>query len=219
MIESEKNRNIVLRDRMIKTQIEARGISNASIIDAMRKVERHKFVPVNLRRQAYSDHPLPLPGGQTISQPYIVAFMTDAVSPQCHDRVLEIGTGSGYQAAVLAELCKVVYSIEIQPGLAEYAIQNLESAGYSNVFVKACDGVDGWINEAPFDIIIVTCGASNIPEPLTKQLAEGGRMIVPIDSYWSQELILARKRNNVLQKKEILPVRFVPMVNQNGKKY
>ncbi len=219
MIFDRKHSYTDMRNRMVDTQIAARGIRNPLILNAMRNVERHRFVPEKLGWQAYSDYPLPLPGGQTISQPYIVAFMTDAVEPTENDRALEIGTGSGYQSAVLAELCKTVHSIEVQPELAEYACKNLAATGYTNVFVKHTDGYNGWKNEAPFDIIIVTCAAAEIPEPLTNQLANGGRMIIPVESSWCQELVLIKNKDGKLTRKHVLPVRFVPMISQNGIKY
>lgn len=188
-----------------------RDITNARVLAVMESVPRHEFVPSQWRAEAYADRPLPIGLGQTISQPFVVAFMTEQLDPQPADRVLEIGTGSGYQAAVLAGLVKEVFSIEIVELLAQRAAADLKRLGYSNVFVRAGDGYQGWPEAAPFDAIIVTCAPNHVPQPLTDQLAEGGRMIIPVGPASDQQLILLHKQNGRLQRRAVLPVRFVPM--------
>ncbi len=208
-----------LREQMVRTQIEARGISDPVVLRAFRKVERHRFVlPENISR-AYNDYPLPIDEGQTISQPYIVAFMTEELKLRRKDRVLEIGTGSGYQAAILAEICDSVFTIEIFQKLGEKANSLFTELGYDNIYSKIGDGYKGWKEHAPFDAIIVTCSPTHIPQPLKDQLAEGGRMIIPVGSYPGQTLILLEKRNGKLKQRNVLPVRFVPMVDHEGKNY
>jgi len=207
------------RAQMVKTQIEARGISDPGVLKALRKVERHRFVMPEDISRAYNDYPLPIEEGQTISQPYIVAFMTEALKLKPTDKVLEIGTGSGYQAAILAEICDSVFTIEIFPKLAEKAKDVLNESGYKNIFVKTGDGYKGWAEYAPFDAIIVTCAPSKIPEPLQNQLAEGGRMIIPVDEFYGQSLVLLEKKKGKLREDKVLPVRFVPMINEKGKEY
>jgi protein-L-isoaspartate(D-aspartate) O-methyltransferase len=184
------SRFAVERDRMVEQQLASpgRGITNARVLDVMRKVPRHEFVPANIRAHAYSDRPLPIGYDQTVSQPFIVAFMTEKLEPKPTDRVLEIGTGSGYQAAVLAELVKEVYTIEIVEPLARRAEADLQRLGYTNVHVRAGDGYKGWPEAAPFDAVIVTCAPNDVPQPLVEQLKEGGRMIIPVGAGWSQEL-------------------------------
>ena len=204
---------------MVKDQIELRGVTDRKVLEAMRKVERHRFVPDEYLAEAYEDYPLPIGEGQTISQPYIVAFMTEALELNEHDRVLEIGTGSGYQAAVIAEICDSVFTIEIFESLAFRADLLLRELGYGNVMVKAGDGYLGWEEHAPYDAIIVTCSPTQIPEKLEEQLAEGGWMIIPVGQSYSQELILIEKKNGRLTRKNVLPVRFVPMIDENGRKY
>lgn len=207
-----------LREKMVVEQIEARGIRNPKVLRAMRTVERHLFVPEPLRHLAYNDHPLPIGEGQTISHPYIVALMTEAIKPHTEMRVLEIGTGSGYQAAVLAELCKSVYTIEIVETLGRRA-QKLLSGRYKNVYVKTGDGYQGWPGASPFDAVVVTCAPEKVPEPLAAQLREGGRMIIPVGEAGEQELILLIKKNGRLERLGSIPVGFVPMVDGRGKKY
>ncbi len=204
------------RKRMVQEQLigPGRDITNARVLAAIGKVPRHEFVPESQRTQAYEDHPLPIGYGQTISQPYIVAFMTEKLDPQPTDRVLEIGTGSGYQAAVLAELVAKVYTIEIVEPLALRAKADLQRLGYTNVVVRAGDGYKGWPDAAPFDAIIVTCAPDKVPQPLTEQLKDGGRMIIPIGEIWDQRLVLLHKRGERLEKTVVLPVRFVPMTGE-----
>ncbi len=209
----------VERERMVQQQLVSRGIRSKVVLDAMRKTERHRFVPEELSHEAYNDYPLPIGEGQTISQPYIVAFMTEALDLKPTDRVLEIGTGSGYQAAILAEICKDVYTIEIVESLGRRAEQTLRQMGYRNVHVRIGDGYHGWPEAAPFDAIIVTCSPTNIPKPLEDQLAEGGRMIIPIGEGQVQELVLVTKQNGKLKRQSRLPVLFVPMRDKRGKRY
>jgi protein-L-isoaspartate(D-aspartate) O-methyltransferase len=207
------------REMMVVQQIEARGINDARVLNAMRKVERHLFVPVELAANAYGDYPLPIGWDQTISQPYIVAFMTEALGLRAHSRVLEIGTGSGYQAAILAEICDSVFTVEIIPGLAEKSRKLLAVLGYKNIMVRTGDGYQGWAEHAPYQGIIVTCSPTHVPEPLTDQLAEGGKMIIPVGIRNNQELVVLVKKNGILTQKDVLPVRFVPMVNTNQQEY
>lgn len=197
----------------MKRQIIARGVRDPGVIRAMEKVKRHLFVPERYRAYSYDDHPLPIGEGQTISQPYIVAFMTEALDLKPRDRVLEIGTGSGYQAAILAELVDEVYTVEIIEKLAKRARQTLERLGYKNIHVKIGDGYKGWPDKAPFDAVIVTCAPERIPAPLVQQLKEGGRMIIPVGRAGAvQRLVRATKMGGQLKKKEVMLVRFVPMV-------
>nr|WP_243320014.1 protein-L-isoaspartate(D-aspartate) O-methyltransferase [Geothrix sp. SG200] len=201
------------RMRMVREQIVARGVADPRVLEAMGRVPRHEFVPAAQRGQAYEDWPLAIGYGQTISQPYIVAFMTAALAPRPEDRVLEIGTGSGYQAAVLAGLVAEVYTMEIVEPLAQRAEADLKRLGYTNVKVRAGDGYLGWPEAAPFDAIIVTCAPEDVPRALVDQLKVGGRMIIPVGSQWgAQELYLLRKTATGLRRQGVLPVRFVPMV-------
>lgn len=209
-----------LRQQMVKTQIEARGISDPIVLKAFREVERHRFVLSEYVSKAYNDYPLPIEEGQTISQPYIVAFMTEALDLKPTDKVLEIGTGSGYQAAILAEICDSVFTVEIFPKLGEKAIGLFSELGYKNIYCKIGDGYKAWPEHAPFDAIIVTCSPTHIPKPLNEQLAEGGRMIIPVGkNSLAQQLVLLEKRKGKIRKKDVLPVRFVPMLDESGKKY
>jgi protein-L-isoaspartate(D-aspartate) O-methyltransferase len=205
-----------LRREMVRSQLQAPGrdITNPRVLAAMGKVPRQEFVPANLRDEAYADHPLPIGHDQTISQPYIVAFMTECLNPQPADRVLEIGTGSGYQAAVLAELVKEVYSVEIVETLARRAANDLARLGYTNVFVRAGDGYAGWPEAAPFDAIIVTCAPDHVPAPLNEQLKEGGRIVIPVGPAGDQRLYLLEKRNGRMEQQSVLAVRFVPMTGR-----
>jgi len=201
------------RQQMVERQLRARGIVDAAVLRAMAKVPRHRFVSPAQESQAYSDRALPIEEGQTISQPYIVALMTELLELQGGEKVLEVGTGSGYQAAVLAEIVKDVYTIEILPGLAAGAAARLKQLGYSWVRVRAGDGYLGWPDAAPFDAIIVTAGATHIPQPLIAQLAEGGRLVVPVGpSSDRQDLILGRKTGGRFATRVVAPVRFVPLV-------
>lgn len=207
------------RERMVKTQIEARGITDEKVLDAFHKVKRHKFVLPRNISSAYRDSPLPIDEGQTISQPYIVAFMTDALNLKKDDKVLEIGTGSGYQAAILAEIIDSVYTIEIFEKLGQKAKKLFNELGYDNIRTKIGDGFKGWPEHAPFDAILVTCAPSDVPAPLKTQLAEGGRMIIPVGGNSVQELVLLKKRKGKIKQQSVLPVRFVPMISKEGKKY
>jgi protein-L-isoaspartate(D-aspartate) O-methyltransferase len=180
----------------------------------MQKVPRHELVPERVRSESYRDSPLPIGFGQTISQPFIVAFMTEQLQPAPHHRVLEVGTGSGYQAAILAEVVAEVYTVEIVPELAARATADLKRLGYTNVFTRAGDGYLGWPEAAPFDSIIVTCAPEDPPKPLIEQLKDGGRMVIPVGASGSQELVLLRKNNGRLEKDVVLPVRFVPMTGR-----
>jgi protein-L-isoaspartate(D-aspartate) O-methyltransferase len=201
------------RELMVEQQIETRGVRDARTLAAMRKVPRHLFVPPAMVGQAYDDHPLPIGHGQTISQPYIVAFMTEALRLEGGETVLEVGTGSGYQAAVLAEIASHVYSIEIVPALADESRRRLAELGYGNVEVRAGDGYQGWPEAAPFDAIVVTAAAPRIPEPLKAQLRDGGRLVLPVGDDW-QELVVVTRRGDRFETKPVLPVRFVPMTGE-----
>ena len=207
------------RTQMIDEQIIARGIKGEKIIEAFLKVQRHLFVPEKYRSRAYGDHPLPIGEGQTISQPYIVAFMTHVLNLSRSDKVLEIGTGSGYQAAILGELSDHVFTIEINEPLGRSADRLLKELGYFNVKVKVGDGYKGWKEHAPFDAIIVTCAPTHVPEPLKEQLKEGGRMIIPVGESYDQKLIYLEKTGGELRQKSEFPVRFVPMTDPSGKTY
>lgn len=200
-----------LRNKMVDTQIKGRGISDASVLEAMRKVPRHLFVSPEYKDDAYGDYPLPINQGQTISQPYIVAYMTEIVKPSKEKKALEIGTGSGYQAAVLAETTHTVFTIELIPELAQEAAAILKKLDYRNVFVRAGDGYNGWPEHAPFDIIVVTAAADKIPEPLIDQLADGGRMVIPVGRPGAtQELKLVTKKKGKVEISRLMYVRFVP---------
>ena len=201
------------RHAMVTEQIEARGVHDGKTLAAMRKVARHLFVPEEAVPLAYDDHPLPIGHGQTISQPYIVAFMTEALRLQGGETVLEVGTGSGYQAAVLAEIAAKVYTIEIVEPLAEDARRRLERLGYSTVSVRAGDGYLGWPEAAPFDAIMVTAAAPKVPEPLKQQLKDGGRLCLPVGEEFQELVVLTRKGSEFIEER-VLPVRFVPMTGR-----
>jgi protein-L-isoaspartate(D-aspartate) O-methyltransferase len=203
---------------MVQQQISARGVHDQRVLDAMGKVPREEFVPIDQRQGAYNDSALPIGYDQTISQPYIVALMTEQLQLKPNDRVLEIGTGSGYQAAILAELGADVYTIEIVEPLAKDAETTLQRLGYKNVHVKTGDGYQGWPENAPFDGIIVTCAPDHIPQLLVEQIKEGGRMVIPVGPAMAQELYLLRKRNGEMQQSSILDVRFVPMTGEGAAK-
>jgi protein-L-isoaspartate(D-aspartate) O-methyltransferase len=199
------------REKMVEDQVESRGISNQLTLDAMKKVPRHKFVPPNLLDRAYDDGPLPIGYGQTISQPYIVAYMTAVIDPKPGQKILEIGTGSGYQAAVLAEIVDSVFTIEIITELSNSSQKKLKELGYKNVLCKNADGYYGWKKYAPFDAIIVTAAAEYIPPPLIEQLKDGGKMIIPVGSpFLNQTLLLVEKNGEEITTTSLLPVRFVP---------
>lgn len=200
------------RQRMVKEQLVARGIKHKEVLAAMARVPRHEFVPKDVRASAYADRPLPIGLKQTISQPYIVAYMTEAIDPKPGQKVLEVGTGSGYQAAVLAELVGEVYTIELLGELADTAKQTLMRLRYKNVQVRTGDGYLGWPQAAPFDAIVVTCGADKVPEPLFEQLKPGGKMIIPVGSLPMQSLrLIIKGPKGERQERELLPVAFVPL--------
>jgi protein-L-isoaspartate(D-aspartate) O-methyltransferase len=203
---------------MVDGQIEGRGVTDPATLAAMREVPRWEFVPPHLRDRAFEDNPLPIGEGQTISQPYIVAYMTAALELQPGDRVLEVGTGSGYQAAVLAEIAAEVYTIEIVEPLGERARETLERLGYENVHVRLGDGYRGWPEEAPFDAIIVTCAPDCVPQPLLDQLGEGGRLVVPVGCRYPQMLMRYTRRGETFEEEELEPVLFVPMTGEAQEK-
>jgi protein-L-isoaspartate(D-aspartate) O-methyltransferase len=203
---------------MVERQLRSRGIVDPRTLQAMTKVPREKFVPKELRNSAYDDRPLPIGYGQTISQPFIVGFMTQQLRPKPTDRVLEIGTGSGYQAAVLGELVAEVYTIEIVRPLAQQSEVLLRELGYKNVHVKAGDGYKGWPEHAPFDAIIVTAAPDHVPQPLVDQLKEGGRMIIPVGKTYAQRLFLLEKRDGQVKQTADIPVKFVPLTRDPEEK-
>ncbi len=198
---------------MVREQIQARGVRDPRVLEAVRKVPRHRFVPASVETGAYRDHPLDIGHRQTISQPYVVAFMTEALELKGGEKILEIGTGSGYQAAVLAEIASQVFTIEIVPELADRARRSLEALGYRNVHVRAGDGYRGWPEAAPFDAIMVTAAPDHVPQPLVEQLAQGGRLVLPVGDV-IQELKLLRKTAKGIEEETLLPVRFVPMTGE-----
>jgi len=216
----EKDRDYTIaRKRMLHDQLTGpgRGIKDERVLAAMRTVPRHEFVAEEYRFSAYDDRPLPIGHGQTISQPFIVALMTEQMKPQPTDKVLEVGTGSGYQAAILSGLVKQVFTIEIVEPLARHAAVDLLRLGYTNVFVKAGDGYKGWPEHAPFDAIIVTCAPDQVPQPLVEQLKDGGRMVIPVGPDGGvQELYLLEKHEGTVKQRAVLPVRFVPMTRKPG---
>jgi len=206
-----------LRENMVKSQIEKRGINDKSTLDAMRKVERHLFVPENVQKNAYDDGPLPIGYGQTISQPYIVAYMTSLIEPKTGDKVLEIGTGSAYQAAILAEIVNTVYTVEIVTELGTQAKKRLNKLGYKNVEVIIGDGYNGLPDKGPFDAIVVTAAAEHIPPPLIEQLKDGGKMIIPVGSpFMVQTLILIEKKGKEVKSTNLMAVRFVPFTRSKN---
>jgi protein-L-isoaspartate(D-aspartate) O-methyltransferase len=201
------------REAMVRDQIEARGIRDARVLEAMRRVPRHRFMPPGEQAAAYTDQPRPIGARQTISQPFIVAFMTEALALRSGEKVLEIGTGSGYQAAILAEMGATVYTIEIIPELAERARRALDEQGYRDVHARVGDGYRGWPEAAPFDAIIVTAAPDHVPQALVDQLAPDGRMVLPVGSGF-QELVLLRRTPGGVERETLLPVRFVPMTGE-----
>jgi len=202
-----------VRFRMVQQQIQRRGVIDPRVLEAMRRVPRHRFVPEEMAPYAYEDEPLPIGHGQTISQPYIVAYMTEALRLTGGERVLEIGTGSGYQAAILAELAADVYTIEIVKPLAEEAKSILEKLNYKNIHFLCGDGYGGWPSAAPFDAIMVTAAPADVPMPLFDQLREGGRLVLPVGELW-QELVLITKKDGKMDRRSLIPVRFVPMTGE-----
>ena len=205
-----------LRCQMVETQILARGISDKKVIDAMLKIPREKFIEEKFYSQAYSDHPLPIGEGQTISQPFIVALMTELLNLTGNEKVLEIGTGSGYQTAILAELSKKVYTVERIPTLFKNAKNILAEMGYKNIFLFNLDGTEGLKEHSPFDRIILTAASDKIPQPLVEQLKESGKLIIPIGNRFSQELLVADKINGKLEIKNYGGVTFVPLIGKFG---
>jgi len=204
------------RQEMVRRQISERGIEDERVLEAMRAVPRHCFVPEHIRGSAYRDVPLPIGEGQTISQPYIVAYMTAALELTGHEKVLEVGTGSGYQAAVLAYLVARVISVERLPRLAGEAREKLAHLGYGNVHVIVGDGTHGWPDEAPYDAIMVTAASPDVPEPLRWQLAEGGRLVAPIGPRYSQQLVRIRREEDAFRTENLLGVAFVPLIGEYG---
>jgi protein-L-isoaspartate(D-aspartate) O-methyltransferase len=203
------------REKMVKQQIEKRGVKDSAVLQSLLTVKRHEFVPATQIDNAYDDRPLPIGYGQTISQPYIVAYMTEALKLQPHFKVLEIGTGSGYQAAILSKIVKEVYTVEIIPELGNAAADRFKKTGFANVQTKIADGYNGWQEHAPFDAIIVTAAAEYIPPPLIKQLKEGGKMVIPVGSpFMTQMLLLVEKKGNKTKTRSLLPVVFVPLTRK-----
>lgn len=202
------------RERMVREQIAARDVTDPRVLGAMSRVPRHEFVPAEIRAYAYEDRPLPIGLDQTISQPYIVALMSELLEAEADDRILEVGTGSGYQAAVAAELVAEVYSIEIKPELASTAADRLERLGYENVTVRAGDGYLGWPERAPFDGILVTAGADHVPSPLVEQLRPGGRMVIPVGDVTTYQVlkVIEKRADGSYDERDVLPVRFVPLL-------
>ncbi|WP_266205932.1 protein-L-isoaspartate(D-aspartate) O-methyltransferase [Pontibacter kalidii] len=199
------------REKMVRQSIEGRGITNKAVLRAMRTVKRHLFVPPDQISYAYDDNPLPIGSGQTISQPFMVAYMTEVIQPKPHMKVLEVGTGNGYQAAVLAEIVQKVYTIEIIPELGESAAKRLQKLGYENVEVKVGNGYHGWEEHAPFDAIVVTAAAEAVPPPLVAQLKDGGRMVIPVGPQKrAQNLLLLEKKKGKVTTQKLMPVLFVP---------
>jgi len=204
------------RKKMVKSQIESRGIKDPKVLEAFLTVKRHLFVEEALRSQSHNDYPLPIGSGQTISQPYIVALMTEGLELKEDDRVLEIGTGSGYQTAILAEIAKEVYSIERIGELSDRTIDLLEELGYTNIEIKVDDGTTGWVSKSPFDAIVVTAASPDIPRPLTDQLKEGGRMVIPVGGRASQDLVKVTKKRGKLVKESLGGCRFVKLIGEYG---
>jgi protein-L-isoaspartate(D-aspartate) O-methyltransferase len=213
------DRFVQQRLNMVERQLRGRDITDARVLNAMAAVPRHRFVPEKLQGMAYADGPLPIGHGQTISQPYIVALMSQVLAIQPGERVLEIGTGSGYQAAVLAAMGARVFSIEIVAELGRRAAATLKPLGYDRIRLKIGDGYKGWPEHAPFDAVIVTCAPKKVPQPLKEQLAEGGRMVIPVGPRNRQQLVLLTKENGEIRQQKVVDVRFVPMVNEKGKIY
>ncbi len=204
------------REHMVESQLVHRGIKDKRVLDAMRQVPRHLFIPEDTRGLAYCDGPLPIGHGQTISQPYIVALMTELLELTGQETVLELGTGSGYQAAILSRLVHQVYSIERHDALAEQAEKVLSQLGYDNIVIKVGDGTLGWTEHAPYEAIIITAAAPDVPEPLTGQLTDGGRLVAPVGSRWSQVLVKVKRQGETLVREHLTAVAFVPLVGKYG---
>jgi protein-L-isoaspartate(D-aspartate) O-methyltransferase len=204
------------REHMVKSQLARRGIKDTRVLEAMRQVPRHLFIPEGMRSLAYCDGPLPIGHGQTISQPYIVALMTETLELAGQERVLEVGTGSGYQAAILSRLARQVYSVERHAALAQQAEKILTELGYDNIAVRVSDGTLGWPEHSPYEAIIVTAAAPDVPRPLTDQLADGGRLVAPVGSQWSQVLVKVRRQGDLLIRERLTAVAFVPLVGKYG---
>jgi protein-L-isoaspartate(D-aspartate) O-methyltransferase len=204
------------RERMVRTQIAARGIRDERVLAAMRAVPRHQFVPAHVIGSAYHDSPLPIGQGQTISQPYIVAYMSERLALAGDERVLEIGTGSGYQAAILSQLAREVISVERFPALAQEASERLIRLGYDNVRVEVSDGSFGWPDEAPYDAIMITAAAPEVPDPLKQQLADGGRLLAPVGPRWTQQLIYITRTGDDFHTESLIGVAFVPLIGEHG---
>jgi protein-L-isoaspartate(D-aspartate) O-methyltransferase len=211
---SEEDRFTRARGEMVRRQLRGRDITNERVLEAMAETPRHQFVPPGLRHEAYVDGPLPIGSNQTISQPYIVALMTQLAQPTEESRALDVGTGSGYQAAVLAEICKEVYSIEIVPELAESARERLKELGYDNVEVRQGDGYRGWPQHAPFDVIILAAAPDHVPQPLIDQLAPGGRLVLPVGDWYQELTVVEKQQDGSVKKWSVTGVRFVPMTGE-----
>ena len=210
----EQERFLSQRRQMVRCQLQGRDITDRRVLEVMERVRRHRFVPESWQDSAYEDHPLPLGHGQTISQPYIVALMTQLAQPQPKSRALDVGTGSGYQAAVLAELCQAVYSIEIVEPLAKEARQRLAELGYKNVQVRGGDGYGGWAEHAPFDIIIVAAAPDHVPQRLVEQLAPGGRLVIPVGRPYQDLLVVEKQADGETRRWKVTDVAFVPMTGE-----
>jgi protein-L-isoaspartate(D-aspartate) O-methyltransferase len=202
------------RRQMVERQLRARDITDPIVLNVMGRVAREDFAPREMRQQAYEDHPLPIGHGQTISQPYIVALMTQLAQPAPKSRALEVGVGSGYQAAILARLCREVYGVEILRPLADSARERLTALGYKNVAIRCGDGYEGWPEHAPFDVIIVTAAPDHVPPPLEEQLAPGGRLVIPVGRGYQELLLIEKRPNGTLDRRSIVPVQFVPMTGE-----
>ncbi len=207
----EDSRYVEARKRMVEEDLRGRDITDVKVLEVMGRIPRHRFVAKDLLDVAYADQPLPIGQGQTISQPYIVALMTQAARPKPTSRALDIGTGSGYQAAVLAELCKEVYSIEILKPLADSARSRLTALGYKNITIRVDDGYRGWPEKAPFDVIIVAAAPDRVPQPLVDQLASGGRLVIPVGNFFQDLLVIEKQKDGTIRRESVAPVRFVPM--------
>lgn len=205
-----------LREKMVKEQLEGRAIRDPRVLAAMRETPRHHFVPIQDQYRAYEDHPLPIPSGQTISQPYIVAYMLQALELKSGEKVLEIGTGSGYQAALLSRLAAEVHSIERHENLCKSAAKVLDDLGIENVNVHHADGTKGWAENAPYDAIIVAASAPVVPQPLLQQLADDGRLLLPVGVAWGQILQLWKRNGDSFDYDELVPVAFVPLIGEHG---